>query len=396
VRFQVRAITQDGQIESLDLHALDDTNAREQASIRGYTVLTVRPKSNLLALWFGRSRRFPVLLFTQELLVLLNSGLPLVEAITTLAAKERHADFRTVLERITGTLRQGRPLSAALEQHPHAFSPLYVATVCASEKTSDLSPALTRFIAYQNQVDAIRKRVVNASIYPALLICVGGVVSLFLLLYVVPRFSHIYEERSSELPLFSRLLMLWGQAVEGHAGLVVGVVMALGVAVWYASRLPSVRAMFERVLWRLPAVGENMKVYQLARFYRTIGMLLKGGMPLVGALEMGAGLLHAALREPLSAACRAISEGRTVSESMDRNGLTTPVALRQLFVGEQSGNMGEMMDRIAVFHDEEISRWVEWFTRLFEPILMSVIGIVIGLIVILMYMPIFELAGSLR
>ncbi|MBI4207918.1 MAG: type II secretion system F family protein [Betaproteobacteria bacterium] len=396
MRFELRAITQDGRIESLDLNALDETSAREQASVRGYTVLTVRPKSNLLALRFERSRRFPVLLFTQELLVLLNSGLPLVEAIATLAEKERHSDFRTVLERIAATLREGRPLSTALEQHPNAFIPLYVATVRASEKTGDLGPALTRFIAYQYQVDAIRKRAVNASIYPALLITVGGLVSLFLLLYVVPRFSHIYEERSSDLPLFSKFLLLWGQSVEGHAVVVVGALIAVGAALWYAARLPAVRASIERALWRLPAVGEKLKVYQLARFYRTIGMLLKGGMPLVAALEMGAELLHVALRERLSAACRAISEGQPVSESMDRNGLTTPVALRLLAVGEQSGNMGEMMDRIAVFHDEEITRWVDWFTRLFEPILMGVIGIVIGLIVILMYMPIFELAGSLR
>jgi general secretion pathway protein F len=125
-------------------------------------------------------------------------------------------------------------------------------------------------------------------------------------------------------------------------------------------------------------------------------MLLKGGMPLVAALEMGAELLHPALRERLSTARRAISEGRSVSESMDRSGLAPPVALRLLSVGEQGGNMGEMMDRIAVFHDEELSRWVDWFTRLFEPILMVLIGIVIGSIVILMYMPIFELAGSLE
>ena len=396
MRFELRAITQEGRIESLDFSALDETSAREQASSRGYTVLTVRRKSAWLSLRIERRGRFPVLLFSQELLVLLNAGLPLVEAIETLAEKERHGDFRTVLERIAATLRQGRPFSAAVEQHPNAFSPLYVATVRASEKTSDLGPALTRYIAYQQQVDAIRKRFVNASIYPALLITVGGLVTLFLLLYVVPRFSHIYEERRTDLPLFSKILLLWGQAVEGQAVVVLGMLIALGAALWYAARQPAVRASIENALWRLPAVGEKMKIYQLARFYRTIAMLLKGGMPLVPALEMGAELLHAALRERLSAASRAISEGRLVSDSMDRNGLTTPVALRLLSVGEHSGDMGEMMDRIAIFHDEEISRWVDWFTRLFEPLLMGVIGIVIGVIVILMYMPIFELAGSLQ
>jgi general secretion pathway protein F len=396
MRFELKAITQEGRVESFDLHALDEASAREQIVSRGYTVLTIRLRSDLR--WFIResTNRFPVLLFSQELLVLLNAGLSLVVAIETLVDKERRPDFRTVLARIASTLRQGRPFSAALVQFPNVFSPLYIATVRASEKTGDLEPALLRYVAYQNQVDAIRKRLVNASIYPVLLMTVGGLVSFFLLLYVVPRFSKIYEDRSVDPPLLSKLLLLWGQTVEGHALIVIGVLALLAAVLWYVGRLPSVRAAIERALWGLPAIGEKMKIYELARFYRTIGMLLRGGMPLVSALELGAELLHPVLRGRLFLASRAISEGRSVSESMDQNGLTTAVALRMLSVGEQSGNMGEMMDRIALFHDEEISRWVDWFTRLFEPILMAVIGIVIGVIVILMYMPIFELAGSLQ
>jgi general secretion pathway protein F len=216
------------------------------------------------------------------------------------------------------------------------------------------------------------------------------------MLYVVPRFSRIYEERATDLPLFSKLLLSWGQLVEGHGMLIVGTLAGLGLAAFYALRAAPVRERLADVLWRLPALGERMKVYQLARLYRTTGMLLRGGMPLVTALDMAGALLHAGLRDRLVTARRAISEGQPVSASMERNGLATPVALRMLAVGEQSGNMGEMMDRIATFHDEEILRWVDWFTRLFEPILMGLIGIVIGGIVILMYMPIFELAGSLR
>jgi len=394
MRFELKAITPEGRIEALDFQALDEAGARQQAEGRGYSVLTLRRKSNLLEGW-RTGERFPVALFSQELLVLLDSGLPLVEAIVTLSEKERHAGSRAVLEHIAGILRQGRPFSTALEQFPHVFSPLYVATVRAAERTSDLGPALARYVAYQNQVETLRKRLLNAAIYPMLLISVGGLVSLFLMLYVVPRFSRVYEERAADLPLFSKLLLSWGQLVEGHSLLVIGTLVALGIACAYALRTAPVRARLADALWRIPALGERMKLYQLARFYRTIGMLLRGGMPLVSALDMGAELLHPALRDRLTAARRAISEGRQVSASMDSNGLTTPVALRMLAVGEKSGNMGEMMDRIAVFHDEEISRWVDWFTRLFEPILMAAIGLVIGAIVILMYMPIFELAGSL-
>jgi len=394
VRYELKAVGPDGTVESLDFQAPDEATAVQSVEGRGYTVLSVRARRALG--WRGADARFPLVLFSQELRVLLNAGLPLVESIETLAEKERGAETRALLGRLAATLREGRPLSAALEQFPRAFPALYVATVRAAERSADLAPSLARYVAYATQLEAIRKRVVNASIYPLLLIAVGALVGLFLLLYVVPRFGHVYAERGGDLPLFSRLLLAWGQALDQHAVIVLAVVavlVAAGVAAFRSLRL---RTALADALWRLPAVGERLKVYQLARFYRTIGMLVRGGMPLVAALEMGAELLHPLLRERLRAAHRAISEGGKLSQSMDRNGLTTPVALRMLAVGEQSGDIGEMLEQIAAFHDEELGRWVDWFTRLFEPVLMALIGLVIGVIVILMYMPIFELAGSVQ
>jgi general secretion pathway protein F len=396
MRFELKAVNVDGRVESLDLHGLDRASAVQQAESRGYTVLAVHQRAGLGLPWRGAQARFPLTLFSQELLVLLKAGLPLVESIETLAEREKRSEFRALLERIAAILRQGNTLSSALQQFPQTFPALYVATVQASERTSDLAPSLARYVAYQNQLDAIRKRLVNASIYPGLLISVGGLVSLFLLVYVVPRFSRIYEERNIDLPFFSKVLLTWGQMVEGHGTLVIGAFIALVIAAVYALRHARVKARIENALWKLPAIGERLKLYQLARFYRTIGMLLRGGTPLLAALQMSSELLHPLLRERLAAASRSVSEGRPVSESMEANGLTTTIALRMLAVGEKGGNMGEMMERIADFHDEEISRWVDWFTRLFEPLLMAAIGLVIGAIVVLMYMPIFELAGSLQ
>ena len=396
MRFELKAIGPNGGVEAIDFQAPDQATAVRNLEGRGYTVLSVRAKRSLGLPWRGAAERFPVALFSQELRVLLNAGLPLPEAIDTLAQKEKRGDWRGVIERLGEVLREGQTFSSALEEFPQTFSPLYVATVRSSEKTSDLAPALGRYVAYAAQLEAIKKRVVNASIYPTLLIAVGGIVSLFLLLYVVPRFGRIYEERGSALPLFSRLLLTWGGAVDKHAPVVLSVLGGLIFLGAYALRLASVRTAIGDALWRLPALGERLKMYQLARFYRTIGMLLRGGTPLVAALDMGGELLHPLLRERLVRASQAIREGRGVSQSMEANGLTTPVALRMLNVGEKSGNMGEMLEQIAAFHDEEMSRWVDWFTRLFEPILMAIIGLVIGAIVILMYMPIFELAGNIQ
>jgi general secretion pathway protein F len=162
------------------------------------------------------------------------------------------------------------------------------------------------------------------------------------------------------------------------------------------AREPAVRQWVADRVWQLPVVGQRWRVYQLARFYRTLGMLLRGGTPIIHALTMTSGLLTVSLRERLSAAAAVIKEGRSISDAMEGHDLVTPVALRMLRVGERTGRMGEMMERIATFHDDEVARCVDLFTRLFEPLLMAVIGIVIGIIVVLMYLPIFELAGSIQ
>jgi general secretion pathway protein F len=157
-----------------------------------------------------------------------------------------------------------------------------------------------------------------------------------------------------------------------------------------------VRAAFGAQIVRIPALGKRVHIYQLARLYRTVGMLQRGGTPMVIAMKMSAGLLSANLRPAFANATQAVREGRSIADAMEIYGLTTPVAARMLRVGERSGNMGEMMERIAGFYDEELSRWVGIVTRLIEPALMSVIGVVIGVIVVLMYFPIFELAGSIK
>ncbi len=396
MRYLLKAVSHDRRVEVLDLQGFDESSVVQQAENRGYTVLAVQLRASFSLPWPGAQARFPVGAFSQDLLVLLDAGLPLVEAMQTLAEREHRGEFRALLSSLCTIVREGNPLSAALKRFPQAFPALYVATVQASETTGDLVPALERFVAYQNQVDAVRKRLIAASIYPTLLIAVGALVSLFLLFYVVPRFSSIFEERGVDLPFFSRLMLAWGQLVHGHGALAFAALAGGALAAVHALRQPAIRSRIEDALRRLPAVGERLKLYQLARFYRTIGMLLRGGVPLVSALQMGSELLHPALRARLAAASRAIREGRPVAASMEANGLTTPVALRMLAVGEQSGRMGEMMDRIAAFHDEEITRWIDWAMRLFEPLLMAAIGLVVGAIVILMYMPIFELAGSLQ
>lgn len=396
MQFEVKALRGREGVSSLLLEAASASDAARLAQSQGYSVLSARPR-NTLAEWLARrSSSFPLLLFSQEVLALLDAGLPLVEALEALAEKEHRGDSRKILAQVVARLYEGLPLSAALEQFPEAFPMLYVATVRASEKSGALSEALNRYIGYQSQLDVVRKKLVSASIYPALLMGVGGLVTLFLMGYVVPRFSVIYESAGSDLPWLSQLLLGWGQLLANHGAEVLALAIALMAGLIYGVSRPSTRRWAVARLWRIPAVGERMRVYQLARFYRTLGMLLAGGTPIVAALERAAGLLPPLLRGQLQLAAASIKEGRTISDSLEHNGLTTPIAVRMLRVGERTGGMGAMMERIAAFYDEEMARWVDWFMRLFEPLLMVLIGLVIGVIVVLMYLPVFELAGSIQ
>jgi general secretion pathway protein F len=396
MRFEMKAVRSPDTIVALTLDALDERDAKAQAGAQGYSVLTVRP----LRTWPGmrglRSGQFPLMLFTQELLSLMSAGLSIVESMSTLAQKEARPETRKIVERIVARLREGRSLSYALQTFPAVFPVLYVSTVRASEKTGDLAEALKRYIAYQAQVDFVRKKVISASIYPVLLIAAGALVTLFLMGYVVPRFSRIYEDIGAGLPLLSRLLLQWGKFLQANGPVVLVLLAAVMAAFGYLCAHAATRNALLRGLWQLPGVGERMRVYQLARFYRTLGMLLRGGMAIGPALAMVRDLLQPQLRERLRGAERLITEGRSISYAMEAHGLATPVSLRMLQVGERTGEMGEMMERIAAFHDEEMARWVDWFTRLFEPLLMTLIGLVIGAVVVLMYLPIFELAGTLQ
>ena len=401
MRYQIKAAKSGGAVVSLSLEARDDRDANEQAQAQGYVVLGVRRSGGFsFAGAFGsssfRSGSFPLVLFTQEMLALLRSGISLVEALETLAEKETRSSTVMILSGLLERLREGQSFSHALQTFPDVFPELYVATVRASERSGTLPEALGRYVAYQTQLDSVKKHLVSASIYPAILMIVGSVVALFLLGYVVPRFSHIYQDIGGDLPWLTRMLMAWGAFVEARGGLLLALLAGGVSALVLWIRRPASRQWISRQIIRIPAIGERVRVYQLTRFYRTVGMLLAGGTPVTQALMMVSGLLDQALRQRLEGAIRMIKEGQPISVSLDAHGLTTPVSLRMLRVGERTGMMGDMMERSAAFHEEALGRWVERFTRTFEPLLMAVIGVVIGGIVLLMYFPIFELAGNIQ
>lgn len=401
MKFDLKVYRASEGVTRLPLEAADWASACAQASTQGYTVLG-QAHPEWLQKWtktdLALNQRFSVALFAQELLALLDAGLVLVEAIGILAHKSRAPEQRRILQTLHRQLQEGCTFSQALDSQSLAFTALFVATIRASERTGNLNEAMRRFLAYHRQVNSLRDKILSASVYPALLLFVGGLVVLFLLGYVVPRFSHVYEDMGEDrLPFLSRMLMHWGQWAGEHT-LGLGLMFLLLLLTLAGALLhPSSQTKMMHWLWRLPYAGERLRIYQLARFTRTVSMLLEGGVPLVSALDMTESLLpQPALKEGLHNTRRDLREGHGVSDTFAAHGLATEVGTRLLVVGERSGELAATMEKIATFYDEEIARDVDWFTRMFEPVLMVLMGMLIGGIVILMYMPIFELAGSIQ
>lgn len=396
MHFKVKALRRpEGVVEAI-IEAPTAADAERQAEAQGLRVISVARAGGLPAVGGGRRSRFPLLLFSQELNTLLRAGLSLVDAIESLAEKEENAASRRLLQDITRQLYEGKSFSQALAPFPSVFPELYVALIQSSEKTGELADALTRFVAYRNQVEGVRKKIVSASIYPAVLLIVGGGVLLFLLGYVVPRFSQVYEDMGNNLPWLSQVLLVWGKFIQAHQLTMLAALAATVVGLALAARTRTFKVLLGLLVESIPTVRSRLFLFQLSRFYRSLGMLLRGGIPILTGMAMVRGLLATAIRPKLDAVADQVREGLSLSAAMEANQLTTSVAMRMLRAGEKSGNLGEMLERTADFYDEELARWVDWFVKLFEPILMAVIGVVIGVVVVLMYIPIFELAGSIQ
>lgn len=398
MQFDVRALSAEQQILVFQLEAGDAAHAQALLLARGLSVLSLKPTTGWdMGLLRGRSgkKQFDLLLFAQELLALISAGLSVVEALDALLERAEQATARTVLQRLRDGLQQGQRLSVALAQQGEFFPPLFVGVVQAAEGTSDLPRALERYVSYETRLQVLRHKVVSAAIYPGILFSVGLAVALFLLGYVVPRFATVYQSSSRPLPWASQMLLGWGKFASSYA-LWLALALGLGIVavVWGARQLMRTGHWARLVNW-LPGARQRLEILVLTRLYLTLGMLLEGGIPIVRAMQLSEAVLPVDTVAKLQAARHAVGQGDSLSNALERHGLATPVSLRMLRVGEQTGQMGAMLGRTAAFYDTETTRWIKQFSKAFEPLLMAAIGVVIGFIVVLLYMPIFDLAGSL-
>lgn len=397
MRIRLDVVQGRGMPCQIQLEAASADEACMQATRMGYSVLSTR----VVSLQWPRFRAgsqagasIDVAVFIEQLRDLLLAGLSVIEALEALR-RGAQGPAVAVIERIERQLREGKMLSDALDGVP-LFPALLVALVRASELTSDLPLSLTRFLEHEQRVTEVRHRLVSAAIYPALLSGVGALVLGFLLFYVMPRFARIFEGMGAALPWTARAMVAWAHWLGGSGGWWMLSMLVLGLAMLAAVGLPQVRQrLLARVLTWAP-LRERLFTYFLARWYRATGMLVQGGIALPLALMLANGLLPAGLQAAGQAVWRGVNDGLSPAAAYVRAHMATAVAEQLMRAGERTGDLGAVLTRIAQFHEADASRRLERTMRALEPIMMVIIGLSVGFVVVMMYLPIFELASAIQ
>lgn len=372
-----------------------------QVEARGWVLLGARDAgvgraSGAAPLWRRGAQAFSVPWWCRELRTLLQAGMTVVEALETLQALAPEGTRGDVQSGLIKALREGKALSRAM-QDAGVFPAVLVASVKASERTSTLVSALDDYLKHDEMMVALRKQVVSAALYPAVVVCLGLLISLFLLLYVIPRFSGMYVDFQGNLSLATRVLLAVSRTVAAHTVWVMAGVAGLAVGAAWAVRSGLAMKTLLAVVARIDTLQRQWDHFRLAKLYQSLALMFKGGYTLEEAFAVCETLgLGDRMTTGLEQARVDLMRGRGVSAALSSAGLTDLVSERLLAAGERTGSFDLVLQTIAQRHAMAFTTFVERATRLVEPLLLLAVAALVGGIVVMMYMPIFDIANSIR
>jgi type IV pilus assembly protein PilC len=398
-QFVCRLATPTGAVLDRECEAEDAVALRQQLERDGYYVFGVRPKAAALWLptalpWRRRVSWKNLLAFTQELLALLRAGLPIMAILDLLIGRAAHPILQETLQAVREDVRGGAALSAAAARHPRVFPPLFVTSVKAGEQSGALVATLGRYLTTLRHFLALQRKVRNALMYPSFLVVTTGGVILFLLTFMVPAFTRIYADFGANLPLPTQLLVATMEWVRVTWPLLLGLLLAGGAAFTWWRRTPHGRATLDRLILRLPWAGPVLHRYALATFSRSLAAVAGGGTPVVPALEVAVAAVsntHVASR--LRTAIPLVVGGSSLARALEQTGVATPILVEMVGVGEHTGALEEMLGHAADAADDEIDLRLSSMAALLEPVIMAVMGLVVAMILIAVYLPIFHLVS---
>ena len=336
-----------------------------------------------------------VVIFTRQLTTMIEAGMPLVQTLDILGTQTDNPTFGKQVMEVKEAVESGSTLADALRKFPRTFDDLYTNMVQAGEVGGILDTILARLSVYMEKMISLRRKIKGAMIYPCTIISVAIIVTMILLIFVIPVFAELFSSFDQALPLPTRIVIAISNAAVAYIHIIIGAAVATAIAIRQTYRTENGRMMLDRLMLRIPIIGELLRKASIARFSRTLGTLVSSGVPILDSLTITAKTAGNKVVEKAGFMVReSISQGRTMAEPLTQSGVFPPMVCQMIGAGEMTGAIDQMLQKIADFYEEEVDNAVANLTALMEPIVIVVLGTIIGGLVIAMYMPIFQL-GSL-
>ncbi|HEX2225170.1 MAG TPA: type II secretion system F family protein [Thermoanaerobaculia bacterium] len=401
MEFVCRVGTPDGRVLEEVFSASDEASLRNDLSKRGYHLFEMRRRGvpTRLQLPGGRRRRrIPdqqFLIFNQELAALLKAGLPLLQTLDLMLERMKNPTFRGVLTEIRDRVKSGEDLSEAFAAYGNLFPSLYPSSLKAGERSGELEGVIRRFIRYMQLVLDARRRVVSALIYAAVLVCVSIAMIAVMAIYVVPKFMGFFEDLDAELPMITQVVLAGSSFLSQNWLLLLTILVGAfwGVRIWGRTDLG--RVALDGFKLRVPFVGPVLHRFALAEFCRSLATLLSGGIPLVPAFEIAVSAVgNTFVRRRIEPKIQLVREGKPFHQALEESDIFTDMAVDMVKVGEATGSLDDMLTSVADFLDEQIETRMQRLLSLVEPLMLVFMGIIIAILLIAIYLPLFTMLGQ--
>lgn len=334
-----------------------------------------------------------LVIFSRQLATLVSAGVPIVQGLNILADQIQSPAFKKVILAVRSDIESGVAIADTLKKHPKAFSELYVSMIRAGETGGVLDTILDRLSSYMEAAEELKGKVKGAMVYPIVVSGVASAVTLFLLVGVIPTFKKVFSGFGQELPFPTKVLMNISDGLSSHILVILAVPVAIGFGIraWY--KTDSGRETLDHLLIKIPVIGDLIKKVAVAKFTRTLGTLIKSGVPILQAMDTVAKTSgNRIIENTIMKARESIREGEKIADPLKASGVFPPMVLQMISVGEETGNLEVMLTKVADFYDGEVDTAIKAMTSLIEPVVICVMGVIIGAIVICMFLPIFEMS----
>jgi type IV pilus assembly protein PilC len=401
MEFLVRLGTPDGRVYEEVHRAADPAMLRSELERRGLHIFEIRRKGLSLRPRlpsFARRRRIPplaFLIFNQELAALLRAGLPLLQALDLMLERLRDPQFRNVLTDIRDRVKSGEDLSEAFAAYGDLFPALYPSALKAGERTGELEAVIRRFIRYLKLMLEARKKVISALIYPAVLVGLSIAMIVVMTIYVVPRFTVFFEDMQVDLPLLTRITLGFSKFATANWPWLLGGLVLGGLALRRWARTPAGREALDGAQLRIPLLGPVFKQFAVSEFSRSLATLLGGGIPLVQALEIAVSSVgNRYVRRRVQPTIQQVREGKAFNTALETTGVFDPLEIDMVKVGEATGSLDVMLSSVAEFLDEQVETRMSRILSLVEPLMLVLMGVVVAILLISIYMPLFSSLGQ--